>query len=779
MIEQPVQYIYPLTRLGVKVFPLKPRTKDGHLLKSWKEASCYSDVIDQWAARWPGCNWGVACGELAHQDTTSTAKLPQLLVVDCDGQTAYDWFCSQHPALAGGCVVRTGRDGGGAHVYLWAPHDCELTIAAHIKLPSGAPEGISIDVRCNNGYVVAPGSVHPSGRRYEWAPGCFDEDGELTIKDAPTEWFDGRLAKYLLVGEPAEQPTHAPSTPRAPSTSAASDDYDHDAWTNYYNRAADEWTVKIAKCDDGEGHEMIWNGACRLYELTQPWQDDPAHIIESAVRQWTFRKGGRSLHMVLSDVYRSCSDASKLVTRVNPRDVLRTYHPEAEISFNPAQVDALVRAETAPKTSEPSTPSTPSAPSAPSAPTVTWKKCKDGTERCDHTLSNLRAILAGDPQMGMLAYDESSDRAVWRRAPADHADWTGRALRDSDLVDIACAIEQTYGTTWPLATIQDVLGNVAQAHRFNAFLDDIRSTPWDGVDRLTHGAARYFGAEDTPYHNEALRRWLIGLCARQYATVKAPVKMDYVLLLQGPQGCGKTSGLEALARPEFFATTALEPSNKDCIMALHSAAVVVYDELGGRQRRDIEVVKNHITTTVDKYRKPWGRVVEEQPRRCAMAATTNEETPLCDATGGRRFLLVRCGNIDVKAITADRSQMLAQAMAEYDAWMRGDDGARPWWFRSGEDDALIADATAKQYAATYTDEIETAVIDYISTAFVQHDTLTIKDIIEGVFRPENAKETLELVTRHSRSVSNILKLRCGLECVHTRKGNQWQRKPMK
>lgn len=774
-----VDCVYPLTRLGVKIFPLRAKTKDGHLLKSWKEASCYSDTIDQWSSRWPGCNWGVACGELGHQDTTSTAKLPQLLVLDCDGQSAYEWFASKYPQLCG-CVVRTGRDGGGAHVYLWAPHDCELTIATHIELPSGAPDDVVIDVRCNGGYVVAPGSIHPSGRRYEWAPGCVDEDGELAIMDAPAEWFDGRDAKHLLVGVPAATPVPAPApapakTTHTPASAPAADEESiHTRWLRYYDSAVEQIADEVAKCDDGDGHPVVWRAACRLYELTQPWQDDPSCLLLDAVSRWTFRKNGRSRRTVMADVVKACADAQKRVTPVDPVETLRR-DEDAKISFDPAQVEALSQACAAKQKPADSAATPPSATPAGDVPGVTWSKNKNGERCCKKTCSNLTAILDGDRRLGCLAYDDATDRIVWRDAPAEHPEWAGAALRDCDLVWLCSMIEQYYGTTWSFVYVQQVLSLVAQSRSYNSFLESI-TAPWDGVDRLEHGAARYFGTDDTLYSNEALRRWLIGLMARQFATAARPVKMDYVLLLQGPQGCGKTSGLETLAGTRHFATSPLEPGNKDCTMILHSASVVVYDELGGRQRRDLEAIKNHITTSTDKYRRPYGLVVGEQPRRCAMAATTNDDTPLYDATGNRRWLILRCGRIDVRAIEKDRTQILAQALAEYQAWMRGDAGARPWWFRPGVDDELIAAATQKQNEATSTDEIESEVLAYVSTAFAQHEKLSIKDIIDAVFRPDSTEKTIALTSRYSREISKILKVRCGLECVHTKLGNRWQRK---
>lgn len=187
---------WELINLGARVFPLKPRTKGEQLLPSWAAgASAEPAQIEAWTARWPDCNWAVACGPCDKSDNPR-----QLLVIDCDGLDAYRWFCTRYPELAKTAAVETGRDGGGVHAYTWAPPDCAITIGAHIDLPTDAPPGLAIDVRGRGGYVVAPGSVHPSGRVYHWRAGSLDDAGRPRIVDAPPEWFDGRAVKQLLTG---------------------------------------------------------------------------------------------------------------------------------------------------------------------------------------------------------------------------------------------------------------------------------------------------------------------------------------------------------------------------------------------------------------------------------------------------------------------------------------------------------------------------------------------------------------------------------------------------
>lgn len=147
-----------LARCGFSVFPVEPRGK--RPLGSLAPMGCNSATNDeQRVAEWwraaPEANIGVATGPVSG-----------LAVIDLDGEEGADsWgrLLAQHGAAAAwgppdGATVRTG---GGWHLYFALPDGLEVRNSARRIAPG-------IDVRGEGGYVVAPGSTHPSGRAYEW-----------------------------------------------------------------------------------------------------------------------------------------------------------------------------------------------------------------------------------------------------------------------------------------------------------------------------------------------------------------------------------------------------------------------------------------------------------------------------------------------------------------------------------------------------------------------------------------------------------------------------------
>lgn len=133
-------------------------------MRNWREESTTdAATIRGWWGKWPDANIGIDCGKSG------------LLVLDAD---------QYKDAYAGGAMlsetdeqtptVLTG--GGGQH--LW------------YRLPPGKTWGNStgtlpagIDIRGAGGFVVAPGSLHASGRLYEWELVYSLDD--LPLADAP------------------------------------------------------------------------------------------------------------------------------------------------------------------------------------------------------------------------------------------------------------------------------------------------------------------------------------------------------------------------------------------------------------------------------------------------------------------------------------------------------------------------------------------------------------------------------------------------------------------
>jgi putative DNA primase/helicase len=150
MIDYALQY----AARGWRIFPVGLDKKP---LIKWKAGATVSpSKIESYWYKWPDANIAIATG-----------RPSGVYVIDIDSYEALQrfikawgsaWAEAPPPALA---CVRTGR---GIHIYLMLEQGHEIPCSTG---PKGSPlEGI--DVRGEGGYVLAPPSVHSSGRIYRW-----------------------------------------------------------------------------------------------------------------------------------------------------------------------------------------------------------------------------------------------------------------------------------------------------------------------------------------------------------------------------------------------------------------------------------------------------------------------------------------------------------------------------------------------------------------------------------------------------------------------------------
>ena len=123
-------------------------------------------IIRAWWHRWPWANIGIATGAGSG-----------FFVLDVDGdvgQTTLDGYEAKHGRLPDTVEAITG--GGGRHILFEYP-------GFHVKTSNnmiGKTRTPKLDIKGDGGYIVAPRSLHLSGRRYEWEASSRPDDCHRT-----------------------------------------------------------------------------------------------------------------------------------------------------------------------------------------------------------------------------------------------------------------------------------------------------------------------------------------------------------------------------------------------------------------------------------------------------------------------------------------------------------------------------------------------------------------------------------------------------------------------
>lgn len=240
----------------------------------------------------------------------------------------------------------------------------------------------------------------------------------------------------------------------------------------------------------------------------------------------------------------------------------------------------------------------------------------------------------------------------------------------------------------------------ARQRCYNPLHDYLRSLKWDGVKRLGTWLHVHLGAEQTSVTESVGRWWLISAMARAF---RPGCQVDHVLVLEGPQGAGKSTALGILGGEWYVSKI---PPVRDYAKAAHAMAgawLVEIGEMDAFRGAASSQIKDFLSLSEDRYQPPYGRFVIKQPRRCVFAGTTNDAHYLRDATGARRFWPVKVGKIDRETLTRDRDQLLAEARVAFE------DGA-PWW----PDDAATGDLAEEQEARHEADEWEVKIAAWLN-----------------------------------------------------------------
>ncbi|AYO30231.1 virulence-associated protein E [Biomaibacter acetigenes] len=286
------------------------------------------------------------------------------------------------------------------------------------------------------------------------------------------------------------------------------------------------------------------------------------------------------------------------------------------------------------------------------------------------TTDNILIILENDPLLkGKLAFDEFANRGlVLGPLPWDprteRRQWT-----DVDDAGLRHYLEHTYKITGK-DRIFDATALCAHKHLINDVKDYLTSLEWDGIKRLDTLLIDYLGAEDTPYTRAVIRKSLTAAVAR----VMTPgVKYDFVPIIAGPQGIGKSTFLRILGR-QWFSDSLTTFEGKEASEMVQGIWINELGELNGLNRSEINAVKQFISRTDDIYREPYGRRTGRYPRRCVFFGTTNDAEFLRDKTGNRRFWPVDVGIQPVKKdVFKDLENEVDQIWAEaFVHWQLGE-----------------------------------------------------------------------------------------------------------
>jgi predicted P-loop ATPase len=732
-----------------------PRTARG-----LTEASTDVDDLDQWWGRWPSASIAIRTGP--------APAGAGIWVLDLDAGTDAHARVNAAAVVAGDpagstwatLTARTG--GGGLHaIFRLSPADVALLGELGLTLPTrNGIGGKGLDVRADGGYIVAPPSVHESGRSYAWQE-------QRDVIPAP-RWL------LQLVGKPLEQRKSYTPPPRreaAPEDSrrkfgeavlrnacakvaAASDGTRHaellrQAKTvgGYIVSAAIPYPAALdALCTAGESTgkgpkecrrttiDGLTYGMERPLEVPerehagagagpapggageqQPGAGEQQGPSQSESRSSRLDEARALLARCLGVLY------GEAVTRAERQAVARELagcvdlladlaiaHPDEWATWCAAagaaggfgeQLKELRRAVTAAVTA--------------------WTNAKrkatqdKRAEQADAARARILERLSTN-ERGRPSGSYANIVTIFKGDPR----WS--TLRMSALGNVvevekeellegpatadACEwLRDSYGMDAGEVSVKSAIYAVAQGRLYSPvkeYLESVRPlAKHGGTETIARLLPEALGIEDaTDLQRAMMGRFLVSAVAR---AMKPGCKVDTALVLVGAQGAKKSTFFKTLFGA-YFGDSPIPIGNKDAPIQLSRTWGYEAAELEDlTSKRTAEAVKQFLGTASDLYRPPFARAAVQVPRHTVLCGSSNPSAILTDSTGSRRFWILPLSDtwvVPVPLLLSMRDRVWSEALALYgDGSGDGVNGER-WWFDRSEDRVREEDAQQYQIA---------------------------------------------------------------------------------
>lgn len=255
-----------------------------------------------------------------------------------------------------------------------------------------------------------------------------------------------------------------------------------------------------------------------------------------------------------------------------------------------------------------------------------------------NTLRNLTLILENDPMLKDIVFNQQLDgMEIKGKVPWQHP---SKYWRDADDAQLVSYIDTHYGT-FSQRNFQIAVTKVSDDRSYHPIREYLESLPpWDGVRRVDTLLIDYLGADDNDYTRAVTRKTL---CAAVCRVQRPGCKFDSMLVLNGPQGIGKSTLIARLAGEWFSDSLSLnDTKDKTAAEKLQGYWILEIGELAGLRKAEVETLRSFLSRQNDIYRASFGKRATPHLRQCVFFGTTNAETGyLRDTTGNRRFWPVK------------------------------------------------------------------------------------------------------------------------------------------
>ena len=348
-----------------------------------------------------------------------------------------------------------------------------------------------------------------------------------------------------------------------------------------------------------------------------------------------------------------------------------------------------------------------------------------------NTANTFLQLTEDERWSSVFAFDEFNNiemvisKPPWQTGNPQH--FKPRPLRDTDYTHTLIWLQRYWANATKQAVI-DAVNAACERQIISPVRHYLEGLPDSDLD-ISSLFETYFGVKprnevEQEYVRAASEVFLKQACAR---AVYAGCKADTVVVIEGKQGIGKSTGLRALFSPDWFKDSLPPMGQKDASDYIVGSWCIELAEMAYQKKAEVEQQKAFLSRQEEKYRPAYKKTSIIYPRRCVFVATTNRDDWAIDETGNRRYLPIKANKIDVDGLRRDRDLIWGAAYTELKRNPR-------WWL-----DESLLEYTHEQTESRREADIWT---ELVREALKRKDEVTIREAFQLCFPPADDQPQL-------------------------------------
>ena len=203
---------------------------------------------------------------------------------------------------------------------------------------------------------------------------------------------------------------------------------------------------------------------------------------------------------------------------------------------------------------------------------------------------------------------------------------------------------------------------------FNEWLDSLK--PWnpdtdpDYLHDFYVGHMEFNDPENEAFYDSMMKKWHVAMVGLMLRRINENPLMP---IFRGPQHIGKTFFVRHILplhlRDYILEVSPSERIDKDFVITLSETPLIAFDEVSFGSAQKNDAFKYIVTSNRSNLRDAYARFRESRERRASLIATTNDDCPIRNSDGTRRYMVVDLkGTVDLENFPLPYEGAYAQAL---------------------------------------------------------------------------------------------------------------------